>query len=857
MSIAALNNALSGLKTSQRALGVISDNIANANTEGYVRKVAEPSSIVLGNEGAGVEIGRISRVVDEYLLRERREEVGELKAVETLEIYFNEIQDLFGQPGDNNSIAALTERLQTAFQNFEVHPEDSFRARQVVDAAEELGARLEDMHYTLQNLRGRADNEIGDDVTQINTLLNQIDEFNVDIIRAEAKLQDGSGLRDKRDVALNRLSELVDITYWENSDGAVNVTTSAGMTLLDVDPLTVFHDTPNDLRSNIRYDEDRAINDPDLGTVHGIFVGSIDATTDITPDLRRGSIKGLVDVRDEIIPALVSEMDELARQLRDGVNAVHNLGAAFPPPSTLSGTRSFTDFTPNPEAPTQITAANQFFNGTGVIRVSLVQSNPPAQRGETVQTFTVDLDAERANAGGNISVDAVVAALNAELGANGTASFDPDGRLQIVSADPDVGVVIDAPLNLQTSNEIAAGAIGDLVAGFLGVNANDEIEVLASDQSSLGTITIGAATSLNDLAALINDTTNGIPGVTARVEVMPAGGSRLEVTADDGQSITFRDVAAGTSAATLGLTAAANSFNATEPSVAFAESKSFASAQESLSEIDGVRTSTAPQQMTITAGGTTITVGPITLTNTTETAAPAEDSSLAAISDAINLVGGADIQSRVVNVDGWKLEISASNGQPITFDGDLATTLGLKSQEFGFSHYFGLNDFFAYSDNFSAASDLQVRAGIANDPNLLVSADPNNSIETLAAATGNTASTAITSGNNGGAKALAEAMFAERTFTAAGDLPEISLSLPEYASRILSNQAIKASLNGDDLTFREDVVGELSFRIQGVSGVNIDEELSNLVLFQNAFTAAARVISASQELLDELVNITR
>ncbi|MEM6492731.1 MAG: flagellar basal body protein, partial [Pseudomonadota bacterium] len=202
MSIAALNNALSGLKASQRALGVISDNIANANTEGYVRKVAQPSSVVLDGQGAGVEIGRIDRVVDEFLMREKREETGELKAVEIQAIYYQEVQDLFGQPGDNNSIAALTERLQTALQNFEITPEDSFRAQQVVDAAEDLATKLEDMHFTLQDLRARADNQFGEAVDYINVLLEQIDELNVDIITAEAKGQDAGGLRDKRDVAL-------------------------------------------------------------------------------------------------------------------------------------------------------------------------------------------------------------------------------------------------------------------------------------------------------------------------------------------------------------------------------------------------------------------------------------------------------------------------------------------------------------------------------------------------------------------------------------------------------------------------------------------------------------------------------
>ncbi|MBL8669306.1 MAG: hypothetical protein JNK11_01525, partial [Alphaproteobacteria bacterium] len=59
------------------------------------------------------------------------------------------------------------------------------------------------------------------------------------------------------------------------------------------------------------------------------------------------------------------------------------------------------------------------------------------------------------------------------------------------------------------------------------------------------------------------------------------------------------------------------------------------------------------------------------------------------------------------------------------------------------------------------------------------------------------------------------------------------------------------------VSFRDNVVNELENRIEGISGVNIDEELSNLILYQNAFTAAARVITASQEILDDLVGMVR
>ena len=54
-----LSTAVSGLSTAQAGLNVISSNIANVNTEGYTRKIFEPSSRILGGTGAGVELGRV------------------------------------------------------------------------------------------------------------------------------------------------------------------------------------------------------------------------------------------------------------------------------------------------------------------------------------------------------------------------------------------------------------------------------------------------------------------------------------------------------------------------------------------------------------------------------------------------------------------------------------------------------------------------------------------------------------------------------------------------------------------------------------------------------------------------------
>jgi flagellar hook-associated protein 1 len=77
MSLAAtLANALSGLTVAQRALSVTANNVANANTEGYVRKVLSQEAVVIGNRGAGVQASEISRITDQFLIAEVRRQAS-------------------------------------------------------------------------------------------------------------------------------------------------------------------------------------------------------------------------------------------------------------------------------------------------------------------------------------------------------------------------------------------------------------------------------------------------------------------------------------------------------------------------------------------------------------------------------------------------------------------------------------------------------------------------------------------------------------------------------------------------------------------------------------------------------------
>ena len=116
----ALGNAISGLSTSKSTIQVISNNIANVNTEGYSKKIVNPTPRNIDGVGFGVEIGTIGRTVDQGVLKQVRTETGKLEKLSVKDNFLTQINNFFGRPADNNSIAHKITELG-AHQHLSVH----------------------------------------------------------------------------------------------------------------------------------------------------------------------------------------------------------------------------------------------------------------------------------------------------------------------------------------------------------------------------------------------------------------------------------------------------------------------------------------------------------------------------------------------------------------------------------------------------------------------------------------------------------------------------------------------------------------------------------------------------------------
>ena len=214
----ALKTALSGIQAQQSALQVTANNIANVNTVGYTRKVAEFQSRTLVNEGAGVEIGNISRKVDEFLIAQLRDQESVVGELSVRDRFLSIVQGFFGPPDSATTLTGGISEFNTALETLAVSPESASSRFNAVNEARTLAAQFRSLSDLVQDLRLDAELDIDQAVGRVDTKLKEIADLNLKIARAAAQNEPTGDLRDQRDRALAAIAEEMDIQIVETSD---------------------------------------------------------------------------------------------------------------------------------------------------------------------------------------------------------------------------------------------------------------------------------------------------------------------------------------------------------------------------------------------------------------------------------------------------------------------------------------------------------------------------------------------------------------------------------------------------------------------------------------------------------------
>src|SRR5215475_9534158 len=100
----ALATAMSGLRANQVALGLVSSNVANAETPGYIKKTSNQVAVSSGEFGASVRVAGVNRELDQYLQKQLRTETAGGAYANLRSSMLDQLQSLYGTPGSAGTL---------------------------------------------------------------------------------------------------------------------------------------------------------------------------------------------------------------------------------------------------------------------------------------------------------------------------------------------------------------------------------------------------------------------------------------------------------------------------------------------------------------------------------------------------------------------------------------------------------------------------------------------------------------------------------------------------------------------------------------------------------------------------------
>lgn len=221
----------SGLQGAQNALNTTANNLANVGTEGYVRQqvrfvdkrydmIKNPTKLTNAHQsGLGVSIGDVVHARDVFLDKSYRLEKGREAFYETCYETTSYVEDLL-QELDGEEFKQSVEDIWVAFQELSKTPADSVTQNLVIQKAELLLSRSENLYVDLQGYQANIDAQIVDNINRVNEIGNRIHELSMEIQKVESnRMETAMTLRDERDHLVDELSGLCKIDVREDDSG--------------------------------------------------------------------------------------------------------------------------------------------------------------------------------------------------------------------------------------------------------------------------------------------------------------------------------------------------------------------------------------------------------------------------------------------------------------------------------------------------------------------------------------------------------------------------------------------------------------------------------------------------------------
>lgn len=299
--------AASGLAASQIGQDITGHNIANAATPGYSVESADfqaadpytPSTQFIGGRagalGSGVVVGSVNRARDQFLDQQVRSGTSQQSGQSVQDNALTQIQGAFGEPSDTGLNATLGKLFQS-FNNLVNNPEDIGVRTTVVQSGNALARVFQEVQGNLTSIGQQLTAKQSDDMTAVNSYGQQIAGLNATIRAAATQKQNPNDLMDQRDMLLDKLSSLANVSITNNSDGTVDVSIGSSQLVQGIDAYPLTLTGPGSLTAN--------------------------------GDLTGGELGGLAQAQTDLT-GYQADLNNLASSVISTVNSVHQNGAGL------------------------------------------------------------------------------------------------------------------------------------------------------------------------------------------------------------------------------------------------------------------------------------------------------------------------------------------------------------------------------------------------------------------------------------------------------------------------------------------------------------------------------------------------
>lgn len=300
----------------QRALGTVSNNIANVGTEGYSKQEVglvenNPRDYGTSFIGTGINVTGVRRLYDTFIENSLRNATAELETQGPMVEYANRVVNILGN--ENVSLLSAFEEFFDAARQLSSESSSLVLRTQFLSKAESLAARFGELNSQLELVNQETQERLNSDINELNRLAEQLNTVNQQLRKTRYLDRQPPALLDERDNILRKMAELAKVRTAESGNGEVTV--SIGSTLT---------------RGQIVNAEGSRVlsaifSDTEPGKVD-MVLDAYSKNPETVNGVAGGSMAGLITFRQRVLSTTMTDLDFLAKATTKELNQIHREG---------------------------------------------------------------------------------------------------------------------------------------------------------------------------------------------------------------------------------------------------------------------------------------------------------------------------------------------------------------------------------------------------------------------------------------------------------------------------------------------------------------------------------------------------